>query len=225
MVEETALFYHINERAFEFEQYARRQAVHELNGHFLFNAMTVIMVMTRRAPLCARELEKEFSDYLRGVMVQAGGAQEWIPLSLELSVVRAYLHIQSVRFMGKITFEMEIRNEDALVPAGVLRSLVENAVSHGICRKTDGGYVSIEQEITGSRHCIYVTDNGDGFDINILDPTSQSGIGRARSALEQTKGAGLDIFSTRGCGTQAELILPLILQTKRGDICENNYCG
>lgn len=211
MVEEMALFYYIEERASEFEQQARKQVVHELNGHFLFNALTVIMVMTRREPSCARELEKEFSDYLRGVMTQAGGEQEWIPLSLELRVVRAYLHIQSVRFMGKITYELEITNEDALVPAGVLRSLVENAVSHGICRKTEGGRVSIEQEITESRHHLCVIDNGDGFDIDILDPVSHGGIGRARSALEQTKGASLEIFSAQGCGTQAELILPLRL--------------
>lgn len=215
MVDEQTLLYYIED--FAAEKQARRRAVHELNGHFLFNALTVIMVMTRKEPSCANELEKEFSDYLRGVMTQAGGEQEWIPLSVELNAVRAYLHIQSVRFMGRITYDLDIVNEDALVPSGTLRSLVENAVSHGISPKRDGGRVHIEQEIAGNRHRLCVTDNGNGFDINQLNPTSWGGIGRARNALEQTKGAGIKICSARGCGTQAELVLPLRLKTKAGE--------
>ncbi len=192
----------------EYEEQSRRQVVHEMNGHFLFNALSVIMVMTRKKPSCAGELEKDFSDYLRGAMTMAGGEQGWVPLSLELRVVRAYLHIQSVRFMGKISYEVSISNEEALVPSGVLRCLVENAVSHGICRKGREGYVYIEQQVIDNRHFISVTDNGVGFDTSILKDIPQGGIARVRSVLEQIKGAGLEIYSAPGCGTQAELILP-----------------
>lgn len=198
MMEETALYY--QDMAFELERQARKQAVHELNGHFLFNALTVIMFMTRSEPLCARELEKEFGDYLRGVMTQAGGALEWIPLARELRIVRSYLHIQSVRFMGRITYELEIGDEDALVPAGMLRSLVENAVSHGICHKTGDGCVRIAQEITGGRHRLCVIDNGEGFDVNALNPIAQGGIRRIRGTIKQIRGASFDIFSKQEIG-------------------------
>lgn len=215
MIEEIALY--MEEEPFDVEQQVRRQMIHELNGHFLFNALTVIMVMTRKEPLCARELEREFGDYLRGVMTRVGGTQEWIPLSKELKAVRAYLHIQSVRFEQKFTYEISIKNENTFVPAGVLQDLVENAVGHGIRHKTEGGLVHIEQEITGEKQYLYVTDNGKGFNIDALDAVIDGGISHARSMLEQVKGAALEVFSMPSCGTQAKLILPLKIQIESGE--------
>lgn len=215
MVEEIALY--MEEESCDVEQQVRRKTVHELNGHFLFNALTVIMVMTRKEPLYAHELEKEFSDYLRGVMTQVGGVQEWIPLSGELKVIRAYLHIQSVRFEHKFMYEISTINENTFVPAGMLRELVENAVGHGIRHRMEGGFVHIEQEITGEKQCLYVTDNGKGFDTDALNAAMDGGISRARSVLEQVKGATLEIFSMPNCGTQAKLVLPLKIQIESGE--------
>jgi LytS/YehU family sensor histidine kinase len=200
--------FYMEEMGLEAEQGLRREVVRELNGHFLFNALTVIMVVTQEEPLQARTLQREFGVYLRGAITQVGGVQEWIPLSEEMKMVRAYLHIQNVRFMERFTFEITMCNEDVLIPSGILRGLVENAVGHGLCQRTIGGRMCIDQEIKKDVQHIHVLDDGGGFDTRILKETS-GGIGRALRALERVEGAQLKISSRPGSGTHAELILPL----------------
>jgi LytS/YehU family sensor histidine kinase len=201
--------FYMEEMGLEAEQRLRREVVRELNGHFLFNALTVIMVVTQEEPLQARTLQKEFGVYLRGAITQVGSVQEWIPLSEEMKMVRAYLHIQNVRFMDRFTFESKIDNERALVPSGVLRHLVENAVGHGLCQKNTKGWMRIDQEVRAQVQHLHVMDDGVGFDTSVLNERAYGGIRRALCILEQIEGAQLTISSRPGSGTHAELTLPL----------------
>jgi LytS/YehU family sensor histidine kinase len=194
---------------FQREQQIREETIHQLNEHFLMNALTVIMVMDQKEPAQAKVLQREFGYYLRGVLTQAGGGITWIPLEQEWQVVEAYLHIQQVRFMDRIQYECVMTDTDALVPEGMLRTLVENAVKHGLCKKGSTGHVWICQEIECHKQHLYITDDGAGFDTASLKDLKRGGICRTRSYLEKLEGAALYVESAPGAGTRAELVLPL----------------
>lgn len=91
---------------------------------------------------------------------------ELATLAQELDNVHHYLLIQRYRYGDRFTYEEHIENEDVMdssLPVMTLQPLVENALSHGINRRVDGGKITMRVESVGSRLQISVEDNGVGI--------------------------------------------------------------
>lgn len=70
---------------------------------------------------------------------------ELATLAQELDNVHHYLLIQRYRYGDRFTYEEHIENEDVMdssLPVMTLQPLVENALSHGINRRVDGGKIT-----------------------------------------------------------------------------------
>jgi LytS/YehU family sensor histidine kinase len=109
----------------------------------------------------AREMCVRLADFLRRSL--AVGERRSIPISEELSLTRAYLDVERVRFGPRLEVDEAIdeRAEVCGVPPLLLQPLVENAVKHGVANAVEGGYVRVEVRRAGGRLRILVANPAD----------------------------------------------------------------
>ena len=79
---------------------------------------------------------------------------------------------------------------DALVPTFILQPLVENAVKHGVERRTEGGQVTVEAARDGDALVLRVVNDAPAEAPVAASPTSRTGVGirNTRARLEQLYG-------------------------------------
>jgi LytS/YehU family sensor histidine kinase len=103
-----------------------------MNPHFLFNALNTLAALAMIAPREIPRAAGRLRHFLRAGFDQPERAL--VPLEEELTVVRAYLDIESLRLGNRLIFEQAIDPglAEALIPPFSLQPLVENAVQHGL---------------------------------------------------------------------------------------------
>lgn len=183
----------------------------QLQPHFLFNTLNAIVVLVRQQKgRQAEETLARFSDLLRAVLADMD-AQE-VPLSRELEYLRLYLSIEQVRFSDRLRVQIEVDPGllDAAVPHMALQPLVENAIRHGIGRRSTSGAIAIRARREGASLQIEVCDDGPGFQEEGAPGGMGLGLANTRARLEQLYGdrAELRTGGVPGGGARALLILP-----------------
>jgi two-component system, LytTR family, sensor kinase len=179
----------------------------QLNPHFLFNTLHAVSALVERDPSGVRRMISRLSDLLRHT-IDSHAADE-VPLSDELGFLKRYIEIMEVRFQGKLQVEVEVplETQEALVPNLVLQPIVENALEHGVNRRTGEGHVRIEARRDGEALTLIVTDNGPG-----LEGEAKRGVGltNTRARLEQLYGdaASLTIVNGAEAGAVATVTIP-----------------
>jgi hypothetical protein len=115
----------------------------QIHPHFLFNALNSISALTTRDPAAARRVCVMLGDFLRRSL--ALGNAETVPLSEELALAEALLSVERVRFGERlgVDFAVDEAARPRAVPALILQPLVENAITHGVARRLEGGRVRI----------------------------------------------------------------------------------
>ena len=89
-----------------------------------------------------------------------------IPLAEEIGFLERYLAIEQVRFSDRLraSFEVDPAVLGAAVPSFVLQPLVENALRHGLAKRTEGGALSIRARREGGDLVLEVSNDGPGLD-------------------------------------------------------------
>ncbi len=147
----------------------------QINPHFQFN---VLAMLGLKAKMAGNEELYEglqaFSGLVQGKIFREG--EILIRVSEELQIVQFYLYLQHSRFQDKISYEIQIDDEEInrdLIPRLLIEPLVENAVSHGLEPKPDRGRVKValwECEEQGRKMLhICVEDDGVGFEPGDLE--------------------------------------------------------
>ena len=115
----------------------------QINPHFLFNSLNSISALATVDGLRAREMCIKLSDFLRSTLKLA--EKQSISLADELSLAKAYLEVEQVRFGARLRVEIDADHDcdHCVVPSLLLQPLVENAVKHGIAGLVDGGTIRI----------------------------------------------------------------------------------
>lgn len=177
------------DRAYQLAQEAEIKALQaQINPHFLFNAMNIIMSLIRTNPEQARKLIASLSYFLRNNMT--GTTASMVSLEQELSHVKAYLEIIEARFIDKLTIVYDV--DDNLlgekIPPFTLQPIVENAIHHGISDMEKDCMIKVtvcaeEKEIN-----IIVEDNGKGI---LPERILQLGL----SEVESQTGTGMGLFN------------------------------
>ncbi len=183
--------------------------ISQIQPHFLYNALTAISMLCDTDAKRAQLATDEFSDYLRGNL-EALSSKKPIPFYKELDHVKAYLHLEKIRFGEQLDVVYEIEEEDFFVPALSLQPLVENAVKHGLSKKDGGGTVVIKTVEKDDCYQILVTDDGVGFDPNEKpdDGKLHIGIDNVKSRLQTMLNASVRITSEKGKGTAVTVRIP-----------------
>ena len=161
-------------------------------------------------PGMAKEATVIFSRYLRGNM-RSLTAEGLIPFEKELEHTRLYLDLEQLRFEDALRVDYEIRCVEFSIPALTLEPIVENAVRHGVRGNPNGhGTVTISTRETEDAYIVAVSDNGPGFDPELIEKADEShvGIRNVRGRLESVCGGALVVDSEVGKGTTVTILLP-----------------
>lgn len=115
----------------------------QINPHFLFNALNSVNALMAKDPEKARTMNSKLAQLLRFSL--EGYDSKFVTLKQELDFIRNYLDIEKVRFGDKLEIYEEIEEStlNAKVPGMILQPIVENAIKHGISKKTNGGRLNI----------------------------------------------------------------------------------
>lgn len=188
----------------------------QIQPHFLFNALSAVTALSDINLDKMRHLLDEFSNFLR-YKFRFQDTDGLVSIQEELSLVRSYLYIEKVRFEERLQVVWEIEDyEELKIPFLSIQPLVENAIRHGIMKRTRGGEIHIRISVHDTHTEITVQDNGIGMDEVQLqrilerkaDRSSGVGLINTDQRLKRHFGTGLHIKSTLGKGTQITFCVP-----------------
>lgn len=116
----------------------------QVNPHFLFNSLNSISALTSSDAAKAREMCVLLGEFLRRTL--GLGEKSAISLEEELSLVRAFLAVEKIRFGDRLRMEENVAPQCLAfsVPPLLLQPLVENAIGHGIAGLVEGGTVRLD---------------------------------------------------------------------------------
>ena len=203
------------------EQKMRNQMLQfQINHHFLYNTLNVIqsLAVLHDIPQIA-SIVVNMSEMLRYNLDKFPTAS----LEEELQQVQRYMNIQSIRFPGKYTYDIQVPKEYLTreVPVFLLQPLVENSVEHGFSNRESGCMINILccSDPEHGQFQLMVADNGNGIPRDKLAELRENlyiwgnSIGLHNIAWRlrgfyKDQGA-LEIESMKGSGTIITLKLPL----------------
>jgi LytS/YehU family sensor histidine kinase len=89
-----------------------------------------------------------------------------IPIDEEISALKLYLELESLRFKQKFDWEINI-DEDIdtymyKIPTMLIQPFVENAIGHGLMHKKGKGYINIDLKLSKDSIICTIEDNGIG---------------------------------------------------------------
>lgn len=115
----------------------------QLDPHFLFNALNVIVSFVRSDPRRAEKLLTELSTLMRTSLGDSG--TKFATVRSELGFVERYLAIMKARYETRldVTTEIDPQTLDCHIPSFLLVPLVENAIKHGVDRQPGPNIVEI----------------------------------------------------------------------------------
>jgi two-component system LytT family sensor kinase len=195
---------------------ARLQALRmELNPHFLFNTLNAISGLVRRQENdAAVGMLARLGDLLRSTLDRS--LPQEITVDDELALLRQYLDIEQARFGARLVVHVDVDPAvtDALVPTLLCQPLVENAVRHGVARRSGPVAVSLRAWREGSALTIQVRDTGRGLGSSPV----REGIGlsntRARLRALYGESAALNLDDAPGGGATATVHIPFHVATR-----------
>ncbi|SEA14408.1 Histidine kinase-, DNA gyrase B-, and HSP90-like ATPase [Lachnospiraceae bacterium NK3A20] len=171
----------------------------QINPHFLFNTLNTISGMAELEDAdTTDQMIRSLSTIFR---YNLHPTEQFIALSQELKVVEDYLYLQKMRFGERLTYRINVRDDvqpdNVMLPVFLLQPIVENAVTHGVTRKEEGGVVSLTVWMDHGNILITVEDTGTGVPKEKLE-----GI---RRAIARPEGDAIDSDDLLQAG-QAEAV-------------------
>lgn len=205
--------------------------IRRLNPHFLFNTLGAVRIAVGTDPELAYDRIYDFSRYLRAV-IRSFESQENVLFREEADDVLSYMNLERLRFGDKITFHMDQKEKDFMIPHLSVLQLVDNALRHGLQRGERKGTITVRSYRMPQEYIVQVEDDGTGFDAAAYD--AAPGDGRAgagglldvRHRMEEMVNGGMDILSYSGIGTVVTLHIPVMAE--RCEDChedKNDYSG
>ena len=193
-----------HERAIEM---ARRLAAAQIEPHFLFNTLASVQHWVQTKDDRAAPLLAALTGYLRATLPLFN--QALLPAGEELVAVRRYLEVMQARLGERLRFSLDIAPglASARLPPGLLLTLVENAVAHGIEVLLAGGEISLRAWRDGGDALFEVQDNGPGPAADMQEGVGLSNA-RQRLALACGDTARLTLAAAEGGGCRATIQLP-----------------
>lgn len=144
----------------------------QMNPHFIFNALSSIQsFIFKNDKLNANVYLGKFSDLIRSILRQSESGE--ITLAEEIKGLKLYLELESLRFNGQLTWEintLELPDPELVrIPPMILQPYVENAIKHGLSHKP------------GNRK-LWILFSADPAKKLLMIEIGDNGIGRKRSA-------------------------------------------
>ena len=191
---------------------ARRLAAAQMEPHFLFNTLASVQHWVQTQDARAGPLLAALTGYLRATLPLFN--RPLLAVGDELPAIERYLEVMQARLGPRLhwTITIDPALHSLLLPSGVLLTLVENAVMHGVEPQLSGGALHLNGRRAGDQALLEVIDNGPG-----PPPTLHEGLGlsniRQRLALTCGPAAELRLGAAPGGGFRAQLTVPFVPTT------------
>jgi len=183
----------------------------QLNPHFLFNALNAVSALMYRDVEAADAMLARIGELLR-LTLAADGSHE-IRLSEELELLERYLDIERIRFAERLAITVDVPDSalEAHVPPFALQPLVENAIRHGVARRSEGGKVLVSARRVDGRLQLRVVDDGPGLPAEKV----REGIGlrNTRDRLQQLYGTSQQLAFRKPDAGGLEVLMELPWRT------------
>ena len=208
----------------------------QINPHFLYNTLESI----RGDALAAgnrsiADITEALSTFFRYTITET---RDLVTIGEELENVNNYFVIQQYRFGDKLVMRVSIPDdrEDIMkiqCPKLFLQPIIENAIFHGLERRTENGLLTIHIEKVDEDLHVDISDNGTGIPEDTLSELNKSLSRVSVGAIMETRPAGgkkggialknvcrrikllfgeqygIHISSIVGIGTKVEVVLPV----------------
>lgn len=214
--------------ALEYQTLIEREKLQQLrsqiNPHFLFNTLNVIMYSAQQEK--AARTQSLIGSLSRLFRYALGSNEAKVPLSREIHIVDEFYSLYRARFGERMKLKWflspEVELTETMVPSFILQPLVENAFKHGLGPKEEGGCVEVYVDVETGALKICVRDDGVGMNQEDLTrlrrnlrnpPDTGEHIGMYNVAARlrlSGEGYGMEIRSREGQGTEVVLRLPLV---------------
>ena len=190
---------------------ARRLAAAQIEPHFLFNTLASLQHWVQTKDDRAAPLLAALTGYLRATLPMFN--RPLLAVGDELTVIERYLQVMQARMGARLSWRIDVAPalRGLALPPGVLLTLVENAVVHGLEPQLAGGELLLRGQRLDHELHFEVVDNGPGPGATLNEGVGLSNI-RQRLALSCGSAARLQLGSAPGGGFRAELSLPANLQ-------------
>ena len=162
----------------------------QLHPHFLFNTLQAISSLMHSDVDAADRTLIRLSDLLRLTLERVGERE--VTLEAELDFLKKYLEIERTRFGDRLVVGYDVKPEalDVLVPTLLLQPLVENAIKHGVARRSGVGHIDIVARREHDLLYIEVRDDGIGLSEDALTALQKGiGVSTTRARLQHQFGA------------------------------------
>jgi len=175
----------------------------QIQPHFVYNALSSISTLITIEPEKAQNALDNFTEYLRHNLSSLT-ATKLIPFEDELKHIKTYVSLEKLRFKDRINVTYDIQVKDFMVPPLSLQPIVENAIKHGILKKSEGGKVILKTYETDSSYIVEISDDGIGFYAdNFKDENNKHfGINNIKHRIKNMTNGDIVINSEIGKGTK-----------------------
>ncbi len=135
----------------------------QIHPHFVFNTLAALQHWVDKGDARAGPLLRELTGFLRRSTEMLG--RPLVPLGEELASVRHYLSIMQARWGARLRYELTLEPtlDAEPIPPGLLLTLVENAIEHGLAPRLDGGCIQVCSRRLHDGWCLVVADDGAGL--------------------------------------------------------------
>ncbi|MFD2611613.1 sensor histidine kinase [Paenibacillus gansuensis] len=163
-----------------------KQLQSQINPHFLYNCLYYIKnkagIGEKDAVIAMALSLGEYFRYTTRTETQTCTLEE------EIGFVMHYLRIQDLR-MQRFQIENSVPLEmyHLQIPRLILQPFIENAIIHGIERKSGEGMIRITGQVEGQVNRIVIEDSGAGMSSQEIDRIHRN----LQSVLDETMGCGI----------------------------------
>ncbi len=192
---------------------ARRLASAQLEPHFLFNTLASLQHWVQTQDERAAPLLVALTGYLRATLPLFN--RPLLAAGDELLAIERYLQVMQMRLStARLAWRFEVDEtlRALALPPGLLLTLVENAVAHGIEPRLAGGEIVLRGRREGDAVVFEVQDNGAGPAAGASDGVGLANV-RERLRLVCGDAARLTLGPAPGGGCLARIHLPHPLPT------------
>jgi two-component system sensor histidine kinase YesM len=196
----------------------------QINTHFIFNSLNSIRILAEKDQKYDISL---IANGIASLIHYAYNEDEYIDLFDEMQMIEQYVNIMSISLQDQIKLEFEVDDQlcGCLVLRQIIQPIVENAINHGLKKKSGEKKILITGLLMGNDIFLSVADNGVGFsaerlkalrkrvaerqEIHALTGIALANINR-RIYLYYGERYGVTVDSTEGTGAEIAVRLPYI---------------
>jgi signal transduction histidine kinase len=181
----------------------------QIEPHFLFNTLGSAQQLAEKGAPKAAALIADLIRFLRAATPAL--RDETTTVGEDAALAEAYLSIMRTRLTRRLDYTIDVPPAlaDVALPPGMLITLVENAIKHGIEPSPGGGRIDVSARLDAGTLVVRVADTGQGL---AGGGAPGQGIGlaniRERLALLHGTAARLELHANAPRGFVAEIRLP-----------------